>query len=61
MRAILFIAAMGGLVVYLFLTKGEVERFDLDQADHKVDQVQQEVEASVEKAQSALDDALADK
>jgi len=60
MRGLLFIAVIAGLVLFLVLKKEEVEEFDLDDAQNKVEQVEDEVKKAMEEAQEKLDEALED-
>jgi uncharacterized spore protein YtfJ len=60
MRGILFVLVLVGLVYFLVLKKEDVERFDLDEAENKVEQVEKEVNQALEDAQEKLDNALKD-
>jgi hypothetical protein len=60
MRGILFVLVLVGLVYFLVLKKEDVERFDLDEAENKVEQVEKEVNQALEDAQEKLDNALND-
>lgn len=60
LRGMLFILLLAGLVLTLVLKKEDVERFDLDEAENKVDQVQEDVNKAMEEAQKKIDDALSD-
>lgn len=61
MRSLIFIAVIIGLAYVLFLQKEEVEKFDLDDAENKIEQVEKDVEKALDKAQENLDKALNNK
>ncbi len=60
MRGFLLIMVLAGMAYFLFLKKEDVERFDLDEAENKVEQIEAEVERAVQEAQDKLDAALED-
>jgi uncharacterized spore protein YtfJ len=60
MRGMLLIPVILGLAYFLVLKKEDVERFDLDEAENTVDQMETEVNRAMEEAQQKLDDALKD-
>ena len=51
MRGILFIGAIAALAYFMFLKKEDVERFDLDQKETVVNEVEKEVQKAVDAAQ----------
>ncbi len=60
MRGFFLIMVLAGMAYFLFLKKEDVERFDLDEAENKVEQIEAEVERAMQEAQDKLDAALED-
>ena len=58
MRGLLFIGLLIGVFYFMWLKKEDVERFDLDKAENKVEQVEQEVNDALQEAQDKLDKAM---
>lgn len=61
MRGILLIAVILGLIYVLVLKKEDVKRFDLDEAENKVEQVERDVQDALDEVQQKLSNALDDK
>lgn len=61
MRGILLIAVILGLIYVLVLKKEDVKRFDLDEAENKVEQVERDVQDALDEVQQKLSHALDDK
>mgnify|MGYP000066236098 CR=1 FL=1 len=60
MRGALLILVLLGLVYFLVLKKEDIERFDLDEADNKIEQVEQDINQALEDIQEKRDSALKD-
>jgi len=60
MRGALLILVLLGLVYFLVLKKEDIERFDLDETDNKIEQVEQDINQALEDIQEKRDSALKD-
>lgn len=58
MRAIIFIGIVLGLAYVFLLQQQEVEKFDLDEAENKLEQIETDVEKAIDQAQENLEKTL---
>ncbi len=58
MKYLIMIGLVIGMAVFMLLNKNEVEKFDLESQQNKIEQVEIEVNRAIEESQDKINDAL---